>query len=71
MSGSRIRLDASVVATKLRQMRERSGMTQQQLATALGCYQPLISRYERGQTKPTIERFKMIARILARGRSEK
>jgi len=54
-------IDLSVQALELRLAR---GMTQQQLAEAMGTKQSVISRFERGEAKPTTRFLEKLARAL-------
>lgn len=47
----------------IREARKRAGLTQDQLATALGVKQSLISKYESGKVSPTLEQLQRIADI--------
>ena len=52
------------IAETLRTSREASGLTQQQLAKALGLQRQTISNYETGQQIPKIDVFLKIARVI-------
>lgn len=39
---------------KLRELRERKGVTQKEVVTAVGCTSTVYSRYERGEREPDI-----------------
>ena len=43
-----------VIEMKLRELREQKGVTQKEVATAVGCTPTVYSRYERGEREPDI-----------------
>ena len=43
-----------VTEMKLRELREQKGVTQKEVATAVGCTPTVYSRYERGEREPDI-----------------
>jgi len=49
---------------KLREARQRAGMTQAQLAAAIGCKQKDVSRWEAGQIEPGVLTVKKMAQVL-------
>ena len=49
---------------KLKQARQRAGMTQAQLAEAIGCKQKDVSRWEAGQIEPGVLTVKKMAQAL-------
>ena len=49
---------------KLKEARKAAGMSQAQLAEAVGCFQKDISRYENGQREPGALMLKKIAQAL-------
>lgn len=49
---------------KLREARQRAGMTQLQLAQAIGCYQKDIARWELGKIEPGVLTVKKMAQVL-------
>lgn len=49
---------------KLREARQRAGMTQAQLAEAIGCKQKDVSRWEAGQIEPGVLTVKKMAHVL-------
>lgn len=49
---------------KLREARQRAGMTQAQLAEAIGCKQKDVSRWEAGQIEPGVLTVKKMAQAL-------
>ena len=49
---------------KLRAARQRAGMTQAQLAEAIGCKQKDVSRWEAGQIEPGVLTVKKMAQAL-------
>lgn len=51
------------VAGRLRTARRSAGLTQKQLAEALGVESITVSRWERGVTTPTLPRLRRIAEI--------
>jgi len=51
------------MSASIREARERLGLTQQQLADAIGKDQPTISRYENG-TRPTVDDAPKLAETL-------
>ncbi len=52
------------MGAKIRQLRERRGMTQKQLADALGLSQVAICLWETGENVPTIQNLHRLADIL-------
>lgn len=52
------------MGAKIRQLRERLGMTQKQLADALGLSQVAICLWETGENVPTIQNLYRLADIL-------
>ncbi len=45
---------SGVIEMKLRKLREQKGVTQKEVATAVGCTATVYSRYERGEREPDI-----------------
>ena len=45
---------SGVIEMKLRELREQKGVTQKEVATAVGCTPTVYSRYERGEREPDI-----------------
>ena len=45
---------SGVIEMKLRELREQKGVTQKEVATAIGCTATVYSRYERGEREPDI-----------------
>ena len=45
---------SGVIKVKLRELREQKGVTQKEVATAIGCTSTVYSRYERGEREPDI-----------------
>ena len=45
---------SGVTDLKLRELREQKGVTQKDVATAVGCTATVYSRYERGEREPDI-----------------
>ena len=43
---------SGVIKVKLRELREQKGVTQKEVATAVGCTSTVYSRYERGEREP-------------------
>ena len=43
---------SGVIEMKLRELREQKGVTQKEVATAIGCTSTVYSRYERGEREP-------------------
>ena len=43
-----------VIEMKLRELREQKGVTQKEVADAIGCTATVYSRYERGEREPDI-----------------
>ena len=43
-----------VTEMKLRELREQKGVTQKEVANAIGCTATVYSRYERGEREPDI-----------------
>ena len=56
--------DAFALAERLRAARERSGMTQAELASRIGSTQPAIARLEAGGVTPSLETLRRIAAAL-------
>jgi transcriptional regulator with XRE-family HTH domain len=54
----------SFIGSKIKERRKELGMSQSDLADLMACEPPLISRYERGVTMPTIEQLIKIAESL-------
>lgn len=48
----------------LRELRQRKALTTRQLAALAGCSAPLISRFEKGERHPGLERLSQIVEIL-------
>lgn len=49
---------------KLKAARQRAGMTQMQLAQAIGCYQKDVVRWELGKVEPGVLTVKKMAQAL-------
>ena len=47
-------LSSGVIEMKLRELREQKGVTQKEVAIAVGCTSNVYSRYERGEREPDI-----------------
>ena len=45
---------SGVIEMKLRELREQKGVTQKEVATAIGCTSTVYSRYERGERESDI-----------------
>ena len=45
---------SGVIEMKLRELREQKGVTQKEVANAIGCTATVYSRYERGDREPDI-----------------
>ena len=45
---------SGVIKMKLRELRYQKGVTQKEVATAVGCTSTVYSRYERGEREPDI-----------------
>lgn len=45
---------SGVIEMKLRELREQKGVTQKEVADAIGCTATVYSRYERGEREPDI-----------------
>ena len=45
---------SGVIETKLRELRRQKGVTQKEVATAVGCTATVYSRYEREEREPDI-----------------
>jgi transcriptional regulator with XRE-family HTH domain len=61
---------AELFGERLRETRERRGLTQEQLAAAVGTHGPKISAYEKGQTLPGLEKAARLATALEVGLDE-
>lgn len=59
-----MRLTANPVEMKIRERRQNAGLTQQQLASAVGATQKQISAWETGQNEPSIKVLKAMAQAL-------
>ena len=46
---------SGVIKMKLRELREQKGVTQKEVANAVGCTPTVYSRYERGVRQPDID----------------
>lgn len=53
-----------MINDNIRKARKASGITQKELAAALGVYQKDISRWENGERLPSLEIFAKICRVL-------
>ncbi|WP_235209922.1 helix-turn-helix domain-containing protein [Sphingobium sp. Ant17] len=60
----RIAARAAPAPASLAQLRLKAGLSQKQLADAIGTSQPAISNYESGEREPTIANIKSMARAL-------
>ena len=49
---------------RLKELREEKGMTQRQLAVAIGCSPCNYARYERGVREPDISTLKLLSKCL-------
>lgn len=56
--------DASLFGNKLRTLRTMRGLSQKQLADKVGCFQQVISRYEKFENRPNAEMLKRLADAL-------
>ena len=45
---------SGVIKVRLRELREQKGVTQKEVAKAVGCTPTVYSRYERGEREPDI-----------------
>lgn len=54
-----------MIGAKIKEARLRAGLTQKQLAAAIGCAQKDISRWEAGKPNPSIKNLKKIAYALS------
>lgn len=52
------------MGAKIRQFREQAGLTQKQLAEAVGVDQSAVARWENGENNPTAARIMQIADVL-------
>lgn len=59
-----MKLDANPAEMKIRDRRQNAGLTQQQLASAVGATQKQISAWETGQNEPSIKVLKAMAQAL-------
>jgi len=57
-------MTTSTFADRLKQLRKKKGLSQAQLAEAIGVHFTQVSRYERGETKPNAEAMTNLAQIL-------
>lgn len=60
----RAELERLEVARRVRRLREKSNLTQKELADRLGTGQPLIARLESGQVVPRLDFLSRVARAL-------
>ena len=51
------------IARKLRELREASGLTQDQVARKIGISQASVARYETGASEPTVDMLDLLAQI--------
>lgn len=51
-------------AERLKKLRKKKGLSQNELAEAIGVHFTQVSRYERGETKPNAEAMTKLARAL-------
>ena len=51
------------VSEKLRELRKKSGMTQEQVAQKIGLTRQAISSYESGRTEPGLDILKELSRV--------
>ena len=49
---------------RLRGLRERAGLTQEEVATALGLTRPAVGRWETGRSRPRLDKLEQLAGIL-------
>ncbi len=63
-AGYRRAKEAYEIAERVRQARERLGMTQSELATRIGSTQPAIARLEAGGVMPNLDTLHRIAEAL-------
>lgn len=52
------------IGAKIREARQRSGLTQRDLADRLGCQQPAVARLEAGGVSPNVRTLERIANAL-------
>ena len=52
---------SGVIEMKLRELREQKGVTQKEVASAVGCTPTVYSRYERGEREPDISTLCILA----------
>jgi transcriptional regulator with XRE-family HTH domain len=62
MALARVKEGNTVVAIRLRDLRRRRGLTQEELADRAGVEQPQISAWEGGRRTPTLENVRKLAR---------
>lgn len=55
---------ARIIAQRLLEMRERQGLSQQQLAKKLGVNEQTVSRWERGREQPHAKNLQVLAKVL-------
>ncbi len=51
-------------AERIKELRKRKGLSQAELAEAMGVHFAQVSRYERGETKPNAEAMTKLAQVL-------
>lgn len=52
--------------TRLKELRIRKGVTQQEVATAIGCSANNYARYERGEREPDILTLRLLSKYFGR-----
>lgn len=58
-------IDTSSIAAKIRSLRERNGLSQEEFAQRLGIARPTISNWENGKTIPTSEQLIVLSKTFS------
>ena len=64
MEGPHLAREGTELGRRLRELREGRGLTQEQLALAIGTSQPYIARIESGITEPRLDTLQRLAAAL-------
>lgn len=57
-------LEPETIGARVRMLRKRRGLSQKQLSEKVGVHYTHISRYERGQSRPSADGLKRLANVL-------
>lgn len=58
------KMKKTVFADRIKELRKKKGLSQAELAEAMGVHFAQVSRYERGETKPNAEAMTKLAQVL-------